>query len=127
MASLASALSSVTNSAASSSQSSTSSSQSSTSSGVPTEQMFLQLLVAQMKNQDPLNPTDGTQFVAQLAQFSQLEQVIAIRSDTDHLAGVNQAAGTGTGTTTGATTNQTTDPLTGLPTNQNTNQTTTQP
>jgi flagellar hook assembly protein FlgD len=41
---------------------------------------FLQLLVAQMKNQDPLNPTDGTQFVAQLAQFSQVEQTIAVRA-----------------------------------------------
>jgi flagellar basal-body rod modification protein FlgD len=43
--------------------------------------MFLQLLVAQMQNQDPLNPTDSTTFVAQLAQFSDLEQVTAIRSD----------------------------------------------
>ena len=40
---------------------------------------FLQLLVAQMKGQDPLNPMDGTQFVAQLAQFSSLEELINIR------------------------------------------------
>jgi flagellar basal-body rod modification protein FlgD len=40
------------------------------------EQTFLQLLVTQLKNQDPTNPVDGTQFVAQLAQFSQLEQMI---------------------------------------------------
>jgi flagellar basal-body rod modification protein FlgD len=40
---------------------------------------FLKLLVAQIKNQDPLNPTDGVQFVSQLAQFSELEQVIGIR------------------------------------------------
>ena len=40
------------------------------------EQTFLLLLVAQLKNQDPTNPVDGTQFVAQLAQFSQLEQMI---------------------------------------------------
>lgn len=46
--------------------------------------MFLQLLVAQLKNQDPLNPTDSTQFVSELAQFSQLEQVIAIRSDIEN-------------------------------------------
>ena len=38
--------------------------------------MFLQLLVAQLRNQDPLNPSDGTQFIAQLAQFQQLEQSI---------------------------------------------------
>jgi flagellar basal-body rod modification protein FlgD len=54
--------------------------------------MFLQLLVAQLKNQDPLNPSDGTQFVAQLAQFQQLEQSInmgqditAMRQDLDQL------------------------------------------
>jgi flagellar basal-body rod modification protein FlgD len=41
----------------------------------PDKQMFLQLLVAQIKNQDPTNPMDGTQFVAQLAQFSQLQQL----------------------------------------------------
>src|SRR6185436_6587082 len=40
---------------------------------------FLQLLVAQIKNQDPLKPNDGIQFLSQLAQFSELEQLIAIR------------------------------------------------
>ena len=39
---------------------------------------FLKLLVAQLKNQDPLSPQDGTQFVAQLAQFSALDQLISI-------------------------------------------------
>jgi flagellar basal-body rod modification protein FlgD len=42
---------------------------------------FLQLLVAQIKNQDPLNPTDSVQYVSQLAQFSELEQVIGVRDD----------------------------------------------
>lgn len=37
---------------------------------------FLSMLVAQLQNQDPLNPMDGTDFSAQLAQFSQLEQLI---------------------------------------------------
>ncbi len=36
---------------------------------------FLQLLVCQMKNQDPLEPEKDTQFIAQLAQFSSLEQM----------------------------------------------------
>src|SRR5687767_9433694 len=42
---------------------------------------FMRLLVSQIKNQDPLNPTDGVQFLSQLAQFSQLEQMLGIRSD----------------------------------------------
>ncbi|HZT30580.1 MAG TPA: flagellar hook capping FlgD N-terminal domain-containing protein [Bryobacteraceae bacterium] len=42
---------------------------------------FLKLLVAQIQNQNPLDPTDSVQFVTQLAQFSQLEQTIGIRSD----------------------------------------------
>lgn len=36
---------------------------------------FLQLLVTQMKYQDPLNPSSNTEYVAQLATFSQLEQL----------------------------------------------------
>jgi len=51
------------------------------------EQTFLQLLVAQIKNQDPLSPSDATQFVSQLAQFSQLEQTIAVRQDADAIRG----------------------------------------
>jgi flagellar basal-body rod modification protein FlgD len=35
---------------------------------------FLKLFVAQLQNQDPLNPMDGTQFVTQLAQMTQVEQ-----------------------------------------------------
>jgi len=36
---------------------------------------FLQILVAQMANQDPLSPTSDTEFIAQMAQFSSLEQM----------------------------------------------------
>jgi len=57
-----------------------------------TKNMFLQLLVAQIKNQDPMSPTDGVQFLTQLAQFQQLEQsmnsgqdLTAIRTDLDKL------------------------------------------
>lgn len=37
---------------------------------------FLQLLVAQLRNQDPINPLQAEEFAAQLAQFSQVEQLI---------------------------------------------------
>jgi len=54
--------------------------------------MFLQLLVAQLQNQDPTNPADSTQFVTQLAQFQTMEQsmnqgtdISAIRADLDQL------------------------------------------
>ena len=36
---------------------------------------FLNLLITQLQNQDPLNPTDSVEFTAQLAQFSSLEQL----------------------------------------------------
>ena len=38
--------------------------------------MFLNLLVTQMQNQDPLNPTDSSTFTSQLVQYSQVEQQI---------------------------------------------------
>lgn len=41
---------------------------------------FLKMLLAQLQNQDPLNPQDATEFTAQLATFSMLEQLIAIQS-----------------------------------------------
>lgn len=42
---------------------------------------FLQLLVAQIRHQDPLNPADGVEYLSQLAEFSSLEQMIAIREE----------------------------------------------
>jgi flagellar basal-body rod modification protein FlgD len=58
-----------------------------------TKDMFLQLLVAQIKNQDPTNPSDGVQFLTQLAQFQQLENglnmgadISAIRTDIETAA-----------------------------------------
>ena len=47
---------------------------------------FLKLLVAQIRNQNPLNPADGVEFLTQLAQFSQLEQLINIRTQLEELA-----------------------------------------
>ena len=42
---------------------------------------FLKLLVVQMRNQDPLKPVSDTEFIAQMAQFSNLEQTKAMSSD----------------------------------------------
>jgi flagellar basal-body rod modification protein FlgD len=42
---------------------------------------FLTLLVAQIKNQNPLNPTDSVQFLTQLTQYSQLEQAMTTNAD----------------------------------------------
>jgi flagellar basal-body rod modification protein FlgD len=50
---------------------------------------FLKLLVEQLKNQDPLKPQDNTAFVAQLAQFSSLEQSMGINDRLDMLAAQN--------------------------------------
>jgi flagellar basal-body rod modification protein FlgD len=44
----------------------------STAADLANQNVFLQLLVAQLKNQDPDNPVDGTTFITQLAQFSEL-------------------------------------------------------
>lgn len=46
---------------------------------------FLTMMVAQLKNQDPLNPMDGTDFTAQLAQFSSLEQQITTNTNLDSI------------------------------------------
>jgi flagellar basal-body rod modification protein FlgD len=46
---------------------------------------FLQLLVAEMKNQDPTEPMDSTQYMAQLASFSSVEQAIQTNSKLDSL------------------------------------------
>jgi flagellar basal-body rod modification protein FlgD len=46
----------------------------------------LQLLVAQLKNQDPTQPVQGTEFVTQLATFSNVEQSLAVRQDVDAIS-----------------------------------------
>lgn len=64
-----------------------SSSTDSTSSGSLDKDTFLQLLVEQMKYQDPLAPTDNTQMIAQLAQFTSLEQMNNLNESFTELAG----------------------------------------
>ena len=48
-------------------------------------QAFLKLLVAQMKNQDPTSPMESTDYVAQLATFSQVEQSVQINNRLDQI------------------------------------------
>jgi flagellar basal-body rod modification protein FlgD len=88
------------NQTASSSGANSGTTQSAGSSQV-TKNMFLQLLVAQIKNQDPLNPSDGVQFLTQLAQFQQMEQsmnmgqdIAAIRNDLDQATQTGSTTGT---------------------------------
>ncbi|GMO56900.1 MAG: flagellar hook assembly protein FlgD [Treponemataceae bacterium] len=49
---------------------------------------FLQLFLVQMKNQDPSNPMDNSQFSAQMAQFSALEQTMNMATELGKLAGM---------------------------------------
>jgi flagellar basal-body rod modification protein FlgD len=83
--------------ATSATQPNTSQTSSASSPDNVSENEFLQLLVAQIQYQDPTNPTDSTAFVTQLAQFSSLEQLIAIHSDLDT---VTQAGSSPQNTTT---------------------------
>jgi len=50
---------------------------------------FLQLLIAQMKNQDPTSPTDMSQYMSQFAQLSQVEQSIQTNTKLDSLLSSN--------------------------------------
>lgn len=52
---------------------------------------FLNLLVAQLKHQDPMNPMSGTDFTAQLAQFTSLEQLINISESLKTLGNLEKA------------------------------------
>src|SRR5215472_253425 len=67
----------------------TSNSSSPTSSTPPSNSVdyntFLQLLVAEMKNQDPTNPMDTSQYMSQFAQLSTVEQAMQTNSKLDAL------------------------------------------
>ncbi len=65
----------------------------STTAASTDKNMFLQLLVAQMKYQDPSNPTDSSQFLAQTAQFTALEKIQAVADQTAQLVSLQTAFG----------------------------------
>jgi len=74
----------------SSSASNSTSSTSSSSTSSLGQDAFLQLLVTQLEYQDPLNPMDDKDFVAELAQFSSLEQLTEINSGIDGLKSIGE-------------------------------------
>ena len=78
--------------------------------GTPTEASFLQLLVAQLQYQDPTSPQDPTQFVSELAQFSELQGVLGIQQDTDTIVKDISSAGATTAPATAPTNTQATTP-----------------
>jgi len=51
---------------------------------------FLNLLVTQLKNQDPLEPMKNEEFIAQLAQFNSLEQMISLNKSFDTMLDLQQ-------------------------------------
>ncbi|HBG04974.1 MAG: flagellar hook capping protein [Geobacteraceae bacterium GWC2_58_44] len=55
---------------------------------------FLKLFVTQLQNQDPLNPQDGTQFIGQLAQLTQVEQAYNTNTNLQNM--LNQASNSAT-------------------------------
>lgn len=66
---------------------------STTATGSADKDMFLQLLVAQLKYQDPSNPADTTQFMAQTAQFTALEKMQAVADQTKAVLAAQMAFG----------------------------------
>jgi flagellar basal-body rod modification protein FlgD len=57
------------------------------------KQMFLQLLVAQMRYQDPMNPTDSSEFLSQSAQFNALEKMSQVADQTQQMVSLQVAFG----------------------------------
>lgn len=55
--------------------------------------MFLQLLVAQLRYQDPMNPSDSSEFLAQSAQFTALEKMQSVADQTALVLGAQMAFG----------------------------------
>jgi flagellar basal-body rod modification protein FlgD len=64
----------------------------STGSAQPTSDEFLRLFVAQLEHQDPLSPQEGSDFIAQLAQFATVEQGAAMNTRLDAIASQQAAS-----------------------------------
>jgi flagellar basal-body rod modification protein FlgD len=60
--------------------------------GVLGKDDFLKLMVAQLQSQDPLQPTDDSAYIGELAQFTQLEQVTDLNQTSTQSASAQQVA-----------------------------------
>jgi flagellar basal-body rod modification protein FlgD len=58
----------------------------------PSKEEFLKLFVAQLEHQDPLDPRDGAEMVAEMAQFASLEQTAAINARLDTIAAQGESS-----------------------------------
>jgi flagellar basal-body rod modification protein FlgD len=56
-------------------------------------QDFMQLLITQLKNQDPMNPVDNTQFISQVAQLSSLQATTQLTSQVGQMVTAQQQTG----------------------------------
>ena len=65
----------------------------STTTAAEDKQMFMELMVAQLRYQDPLNPTDSGEFLAQSAQFTALEKMQALADGTTKMLTSQMAFG----------------------------------
>ncbi len=83
MASIGAVLPSANSAAATNATSGSATSSQDATNSLGNQGTFLNLLVAQLQNQDPTNPVDGTTFVTQLAEFNNVEQSLAMRQDMD--------------------------------------------
>jgi len=93
----------VSSSPSSSSSSSASNAITAAAGGAMGKDQFVQLLVSEMQNQDPMNPMDGKDLAAQLAQFSSVEQLMNINTKLDNFTTLLTPA---TSTTSGTNSTQ---------------------
>lgn len=77
--------------------------------------VFLQLLVTQLQHQDPLQPQDNSEFLAQLAQFSSLENLTQLKDDLSAVrALLTQSANAATSAISGGSTANSGNSTTGI-------------
>ena len=60
------------------------------------KEVFLQLLIAQIKNQDPTKPADSIQYLTQLSQFTGVEQLVDIKATLKEISAALKTTNVGT-------------------------------